>query len=186
MVPTRSNWAVLRDGRGAPDGFTLLELLVALTVVSVAAAVFVGMFSASLGLSRSNSNLALATELAETQLAALLRAPQDYVWDNSKGTTRFPLATREQEPPGGYPVQMPAVKMVTNEAQRRLAERYSQFRWTAFAQLAAPDAAAYEVTVVIRWSDHLRPQALTLTSAIARALVDRPPVPVSGSGGTKP
>lgn len=174
-----------RRGCDAPDGFTLLELLVALTVVSVAAAVFVGMFNGSLGLSRSNSNLAVATELAETQLSALLRAPQDFVWDTSKGTTRFLVTTHEQEPPGGYPVQPPAVTLVTREAQQKLAEHYGQFRWVAFAQLAAPDAAAYEVTVVIRWTDARRPQTLTLSSAIARALVDKTAsAPASTAGGT--
>jgi hypothetical protein len=45
--------------------------------------------------------------------------------------------------------------------------------------LTAPDAAAYEVTVVIRWTDAQRPQALTLTSAIARTLVDKPAGTVS-------
>ncbi len=195
MAPTRSNRAVPRGGRNAPDGFTLLELLVALTVVSVAAAMFVGMFNASLGLSRSNSNVAVATELAETQLAALLRAPQDFVWTPVKGSPDLLVTANEPEPPGGYPVQAPAVTLVTKEAQQQLVKRYAQFRWAAHARLAAPDAAAYEVTVSIRWSDAQRPQTLTLTSAVARALVDKPasavsvpaaPAPVPAPGGTTP
>jgi prepilin-type N-terminal cleavage/methylation domain-containing protein len=192
MKPAHGKSIGLRRGGGAPAGFTLLELLVALTVASVAAAVFVSMFSACIGLSRANGNMAAAAELAETQLAAILRAPHDFVWDNSGGTARIPLATHEKEPPGGYPVQPPAVTLVTREAQQRLAARYGQFRWAAFAELSAPDAAAYEVTVVIRWMDAGRPQTLTLTSAIARALVDTPAaavsapavaVPVSGARG---
>ncbi len=188
MVPRRSNRAGLTGRDNAPAGFTLLELLVALTVVSVAAAVFVGMFSACLGLSRTNRNLAVATELAETQLAAILRAPQDFQWDNSKGTARFLVTTHEKEPPGGYPVQPPPVTLVKKEAQQKLAERYGQFRWSAFAQLAAPDATAYEVTLAIRWTDANRPQTLTLTSAIARVLVDKTTatLPAPAAGGTTP
>ena len=186
MAPTCGKRAGLRGGCEAPGGFTLVELLVALTVVGVAAAVFVGMFSASLGLSRSNSNLAVATELAETQLAVLMRAPRDFVWDNSKGTACFAVTTHEPEPPGGYPVEPPAINLVTKEAQQKLAERYSQFRWTAFARLAAPDAAAYEVTVAVRWMDTRRPQTLTLSSAVARALVDKPPAPAPPAGGPTP
>jgi prepilin-type N-terminal cleavage/methylation domain-containing protein len=187
MVPMRSKGAGLTGRSRRTAGFTLLELLVALTVVGVASAVFVGMFSACLGLSRANRNLAVATELAETQLAALLRAPQDFVWNNTEKTTRFLVTCPEKEPPGGYPVPVPAVALVTREAQQQLNKRYGQFRWTAFAQLSAPDAAAYEVTVAIRWMDGGRPQTLTLSSAIARALVDKTAAaPISTAGGTTP
>jgi prepilin-type N-terminal cleavage/methylation domain-containing protein len=183
MEPMRGDRDGLTGRDNVPAGFTLLELLVALTVVGVAAAVFVGMFSACLGLSRTNRNVTVATEVAETQLAAILRTPQDFVWDNSKVTTRFPVTTREPEPPGGYAVQPPAVTLVTKEAQQQLADRYGQFRWVAFAQLAAPDAAAYEVTVAVRWTDARRPQTLTLSSAIARALVDKSATAADATAG---
>jgi len=164
----------------------LLELLVALTVAGVAIAVFLGMFTACIGISRTNQNLSVAAELAETQLAAILRTPQDFVWDNSRGTTRFPVTMPEKEPAGGYPVQPPAVTLITREAQRKLAGRYGQFRWSAFAQLTAPDADAYEVTVVIRWDDAKRPQTLTLSSAVARARVDGREVPASAASAGGP
>ena len=183
MVPTGSTGTGLTGRNQVPEGFTLLELLVALTVVSVAMAVFMGMFNAGLGLQRSNGNLTMATELAESQLAAIISTPRDYHWDNDGKTARFSVTTHDPEPAGGYPVRPPEVTLVTREAQQRLAARYGSFHWSAFAELAAPDASAYALSVVVRWTEGGRPQAVTLTSAVARSRIDGAAPP---AGGTRP
>ena len=181
MVPTGSTGTGLTGRNQGPEGFTLLELLVALTVVSVAMAVFIGMFNAGLGLQRSNANLTVATELAESHLAAITAAPCDYLWNSDGKSARFSVTTRDPEPAGGYPVRPPEMTLVTREAQQRLSARYGGFHWSAFAELAAPDAPAYALSVVIRWDEGGRPQALTLTSAVARSRVDGG-APTAGGG----
>ncbi len=154
-------------------GFTLLEVVVALTVVSVAVTVLVSVFGASLTLSRNARDRAVALEVAQTTLNEIVRFPAHFVWDRQAGdAASFPVRLQGEPPPGGHPVSPPDVLYPTEAARQRAENRYARFRWTAFARISEPGAAAYEVTVLVNISGADRNRTLSLTTLVPAAGVD--------------
>ena len=157
--------------RSVRHGFTLVEVIVALTVVSVAATVFISMFNAGLHAGRRNQDRAIALDLAEAHLAAILRTPGDYQWKDPGDAASFIIESPQGKArPQGYPCHPPQVTLITRSNQDKLAGRYAKFTWTALARTPQEDTAVYEVRVLIRWMDEGRPQVLSLTSALPKTL----------------
>lgn len=153
-------------------GFTLMEMLVGLAVVGVAVSLFVTLYMASLDLSRTASNRAIATKLAQERLAAITSAPGAYVWQvpAEAEDTRFSIQATGEDPTKGNPVALPAAMPADPTSFRIQTDLYDRYRWEAFGKLAT-GGAYYEVTVVIRYQEQGREQLIALTSALPAVAV---------------
>lgn len=175
-----------RRSAGVPaGGFTLVELVVALTVTAVALSVLIAMFNASLGLSNEARGRIMAGELAEAHLNALLASPEMFLWhrDAPNAAGLFAITLGTDDPRAGNVVSTPEVQLATRHAQERSESLYRRYRWQAWGRLPAPDAPAYEITVAVRWQARGRTRTLTLTSSIPRHRVEHAPTPVLADGG---
>lgn len=164
--------SVGRRAAGA-SGFTLIETLVALSVLAVAVTVFVGLFSRSLSLGRLAQDRTIAAEAAQAQLALMQRTPGAFLWKlpADGGDAAFPIQLAEDDPKAGNPIGMPSALPADEAASRRASTAYEQFRWHAEGRLPK-DKAHVEVTVIVTWQDGGRPQMLALTSAVPRSAVE--------------
>lgn len=154
--------------RAGVPGFTLIELLVALAVVGVAASVFIALFNASTDMARTSRNRAIATQLGEAQLEALVQRPADFLWDYAAKDSagRIPIRLTAEDPKAGNPFPTPAAMPAEPSAFERESNAFSAFRWRAFAEQGS-DTAIYAVTVVVRWREAQREQSLAFTTALA-------------------
>jgi len=158
---------------GGASGFTLIETLVALSVMAVAVTVFVGLFSRSLSLGRLAQDRVIAAEAAQAQLALIQRQPGAFLWKlpADGGETAFPILVSEEDPKAGNLIAVPAVLPAEEAASLRATNSFENFRWYAEGRLPK-DKAHIEVTVVVTWQDGGRPQQLALTSAVPRVAVE--------------
>jgi hypothetical protein len=150
----------------------LIEILVALAVLSVGVTIFISLFSSSLALSQSSRNQTVAASLAEEQIQFLLHHPAQYDWHLE---TAKPGELIEVTIPGAtekhHPCDPPGVLPVEPSASMREQNLYDAFTWQAFRQAPSADAAYMEVTVVVRWVEAGRPRLFALTSAVPRSLI---------------
>ncbi len=160
-----------RERRGSA-GFTLMEMLVGLTVISVAVTLFVTLYMSSMDLSRRASNRTIATRLAQETLTAITASPGAFVWQTSAGVedTRFPIEATGDDPSKGNPVALPAALPAEPVSFRIQQDLFDRYRWEAFGKLAV-GGAYYEVTVVIRYVEQGREQLVALTSALPAVAV---------------
>ncbi len=167
-------------------GFTLVELIVALTVVSVALSALIAMFNAGLGLARESRNRMIAAEIAEFQLHAIGVTPDMFLWHREAPgeTGLFPVTLGYDDPTAGNITPTPDVRLAARGAQERNETLYRQFRWQAWGRLPSLDAQSYEITVAVRWRERGRRRTVALTSSIPRHLVDRAPAPNDGGPGS--
>ncbi len=154
-------------------GFSLVELIVALGVVSVAGTVFLSMYGSSVQLAKTARDRTVATQLAEEQLADIIRSPEKYLWHvpASPDGQRFPVTAGPDDPRAGVPCGTPKAMPTLEGPHRRESVVYEQFRWRAEGRLPDPNAAYFEVTVSIHWTHAARPQMLSITSCVPRMRV---------------
>lgn len=157
------------------QGFTLLEILVALGVFSIAAWIFISLFMASHAFSQASRENRIAAGLAEDQLHQIACDPSAYVWPSPSemkpGEPRE-LQVRLEKKPGPYATQVPLAKTLNPSADRREKGLYTSYTWQAFATLPASGAAHLDVTVVVRWTFQGKEQSVTLSSAIPVSQVE--------------
>lgn len=158
---------------GARHGFTLLELMVALAVMGVAISVFIQLYNASLDFAKTSVNSRIATAIANEQLHLMQRHPERFLWNISApgADERFAITLGPDEPKAGNPAVLPSAMPAEVAAVAREEARHSNFRWKAFGELRH-NAAYYETTVVVRWTESGREKTLALTSAVTRDKVD--------------
>ena len=157
-------------GRRATGGFTLLELLVAIAVMSVAIWVFLSFYSSAQDMNRTAVERATAVHIAEEQLQALVRNPSAFHWnipEQAAGEV-FSIGLTEADPPAGNPVAVPAAMPVSRTAYQRQLNFHDKFRWAAFGRLPEPDATHFEVTVLVQWTLNGRMESVALSSSVAR------------------
>lgn len=166
---------------GQRKGFSLLELIVALAVIGVAGTVLVSMYASSVDLGRSARNRTVAAQLAEEQLGAILRHPDQFRWEVPATASKdpFPISPMTEAAKGKNLVKAPSAMPLNDNSFQREAALYEQFSWTAQGRLPDVNAAHYEVTVVMHWAEAGQPQMLALTGAIPR-------FQIPSSGGAKP
>jgi prepilin-type N-terminal cleavage/methylation domain-containing protein len=170
---TEQNRRGYRQKRRGTLGFTLIEVIVAIAVLSVAVGVFVRLFGGSVDLAQIAQQRTIATGLADEQLSAILRHPDRFLWEeDDAGNISIRLTGEDPKP--GNPFDslrvkledLPPLKPVANQQ----AALYKKFRWQAFAKQPTDKNEVrlpyYEVTVVIRWEDNQKSQALALTSSV--------------------
>jgi prepilin-type N-terminal cleavage/methylation domain-containing protein len=182
MVLERAPGTVLSRKRQA--GFTILELLVALAVMSVGIWVFLSFYSSAAAMNRTSNNRSVATQIAREQLQLIQQAPQDFQWHLPEAASHdpFPIQVSAEDPKLGNPVAPPAAMPVARRALARESKLYDDYRWVAFGRVpeaaapaegqpAAPELQYYEVTVVVHWKEANRPQSVALTSSVPRFAV---------------
>jgi prepilin-type N-terminal cleavage/methylation domain-containing protein len=158
-------------GRGGErGGFTLIELIGALAVLSVAITILIKLFSSSLDLETIARNRTIAGQLAEGQLTAILKHPERFRWDLTEENADAPFAIKQaaDDPSIGVPFAAPSVMPADVRAHELELKAYEKFSWRAFGRFSDADALA-EVTVVVCWRDAkngiaVRP-TFTLTTA---------------------
>jgi len=154
----------------------LIELVMALAVVSVAATLGISLLQQSLTLGRSARNRAIASQLAEEQMSALLRHPGRFQWPaaDQLGKDRFPIADPGCDKEGYSLLSRPSTAPLDARARSRDNVLYDGFRWKAFGHFPGPDAAYCEVSVEIRWKEAGGARAFVLTSALPRSRAQVP------------
>ena len=149
-------------------GFTLVELLVAISVISIAAMVFVSFYFSARDLRGTAQNQEIAASLAQEQLEAILASPTHFTWRKPEGesTQAFPILAATPDDPDSYYFDAPLALPADKRAYLRQTNLYNRFQWAAFARQAAAADPYYEITVVISWTEAGRDQSIALTSAL--------------------
>lgn len=165
-------------GRRSP-GFSLVELVVALAVMSVAVAIFVKLFGGTLDLARQGRNHDIAASIAESQLNTLVHHPNRFRWEREDDTLEkpFPIRLAEDDPRAGNPFQPPEALPAEIGLDERMRALYDNFRWKAFGRVP-PGQPYAEVSVVVSWEESGRERRLALTSAVPLAAVSAWVAPV--------
>lgn len=127
-------------------GFTLLEMLVALTVISVGVAVFVGLFDMALTLSRNARDRSACLDIARSVLDDVARNPGDYEWPEGDGLQQVALPAEKK-----VQADPPRVLLPGEAAKKRMEARHSRHAWRLYAQTPADNPLPVrEVTVVVQ------------------------------------
>ncbi len=152
------------------SGFTLIELIVALAIISIAGTVFVSMYLSSMEMGRTARNRTMAARLADEQLNTLVRHPEQYQWNipAEPNVEPFPITLAGSQGSTNNAVGQPSVMPLNQNAFRREETLYNNFHWTARGRFPNLNSAFCEVTVVVHWVESGRPQMLALTSALPR------------------
>lgn len=159
--------------RRARRGFTLIELIVSLFVISVATTIFMHLYARSIDLGKLSRNRQVALSIAEEQLGLLMKHPERYAWDkdNPDGAGLFRIRATANDPRAGMKVELPSSTLPEERAFQRESIVFDQFRWKAFGHLGAR-GQFYEVTVDVTWEQAGKPQSLSLTGAVSRGKVE--------------
>jgi len=150
-------------------GFTLIEMLVALAVISVASTVFMTMYFSSMNLGKLSRNREVALSIAKGQLDLLMMNPASYQWDreNANADGLFRIRRTPDDPKAGLPAELPTVLPFDKAARQHQTVVYGEFRWRAFGKLSA-SGLFYEVFVDVYWEQEGRDRHITLTGAVGR------------------
>lgn len=156
----------------AAAGFTLLELITALAVISVALAISVSLFGNNLQRSKELRNNRVAAEIAETQLSVLCAHPGEYVWsfDETGEDGLFPILPNENSTLAASGALLPDTILATKKAQDKTATLHRFFYWQAWGRIPSETADYLEVTLSVHWRLSGRPRMLALTSCVPRSL----------------
>ncbi|HOK08691.1 MAG TPA: prepilin-type N-terminal cleavage/methylation domain-containing protein [Candidatus Hydrogenedens sp.] len=156
-------------------GFSLIELIVALAVVSVAVTGLVQMFSISLNLSQRSQNIILANSIAQDKLYYLINNPQCFLWKISEAGKEggyFPILTSNEEPKSGNPVEEPKITPPDWASFRKYKNANQKFRWKAYGKISNSNENCYEVIVIVIYKEGGRTRYYTETSIVPRFQVD--------------
>ncbi|MCX8066143.1 MAG: prepilin-type N-terminal cleavage/methylation domain-containing protein [Candidatus Hydrogenedentes bacterium] len=156
---------------GKKFGFTLIELIVALAVLSVAVTVVVQMFSISVDMSRVAQNSILAHMIAEEKLEFVVNHPEKFKWnipENYKFGDFFRVLTSSDEPEAGNKVEEFLSLPPEWERYVRYKNVLSSFRWKVLGKLSSPDSNVVEVIVVVSYRESGRLRNYALMSIVPR------------------
>lgn len=160
-------------------GFTLVEILVALVVVSTGVTIFVSLFSSSLDLSQAARNQTVAASLAEEQILALTDMPERFDWHENawEPGQLMEIGLRGEDYKDARRFDRPAALPAIPRAARSEENFYRKFLWRAYARLPKAEAKYVEVTVAVHWEEKARPKIMTLTTCIPRSVIVEEIVP---------
>ena len=152
-------------------GFTLLEVLAALAVMSVAIYILISMFLASLQVGEGARLQASAAAIAKEQMQALVQAPHTFEWPpfvgDGEAVEILPALEADEWHSTILPDAMPAVA----GSFARETTYHERFGWRAYARPLEDAPSVVEVSVVVKWTLGGRPQSFVLTSAMPRGSV---------------
>lgn len=158
-------------------GFTLVEVILAFTILSVALGIFVSMFLAAVRLAAENRDRTIAAEIAETYLNVIASKPEAYKWPSEANNADGLFEIVEEAGASGMSSipPLPETTLATRSAHERIINLYHKFRCKAWGRLPSADAQAYEVTVCVAWYTQGRPIRFALTSSVPRMLIEETP-----------
>lgn len=156
------------------SGFTLIEMLVSLSVIGVAVSVYVSLYTSSLEIGDSARNRTIALSLAESQLQQLVLEPGAYLWQIPQplNLDRMEVKLSEDDPKVGNLFPLPSAMPPDRLANKRETNIFEKFRWQAFAQLPSLDSSHVRVTVTVRWPEGAKESMVALSSIIPRSQVE--------------
>ncbi len=159
--------------RSRRAGFTLIELIVSLFVISVATTIFMHLYATSMDLGKLSRNRQIAVSIAEEQLGLLMRNPESFVWDkdNPDAAGLFRVRANADDPRAGVEAKLPSSTLPDESAYQRETTVFDQFRWKAVGKLGAR-GLFYEVTVDVSWVQSGKNESVTLTGAVPRGKVE--------------
>lgn len=166
-------------GRRRAAGFTLIEVLVALVVMSVATYVILSLFSTSVSLGREDRSRRAAYGIAEARLADCAIDPSRYEWPNSDALASGDLVEVKARGnaaanPNGEMSAIPATVPTYPAAADREREFYGKFTSSVYARSIEGAPNVYAITAVVRWTQEGRKQSVSLTTTM--------PLPAMGGG----
>jgi len=155
-------------------GFTLVEILVALAVMSAATFIIVALYTNAMSLAEINRCRKVAASLAEERMADLVRNPGQYRWPDLQSAADGELIRVVPGKPARMKPDPPKAMPLDSRMYKREANFYDGFLCEAYvkAPANAPEAGYVEVTVAVRWTREGRDYVFTLTSAMPRAILE--------------
>lgn len=148
-------------------GFTLIEILVSLAVLSVATSVLVYTIRYSVVISSEVKHRRVAADAATELLTEMQRNPSAFQWPAL--TDQLQPVTRGGEVGG---VERPDVVVTYPSGDIHVTNLYREFRWRGYARLPQPDSRAVELTVVVFWRDNGRDCQYTMTTMASRRIAE--------------
>jgi len=153
-------------------GFTLVEVVVALAVLSIATTVLISMLGRGVALGDHSRHRTAAANIGDSILAEIQARPNAYVWPSFEDLVSGELV--EITPTGANPgtaghqvSSPPGAKAAGNQDAF-----FGGFSWLAHGRRVGEDANHLELTVSLYWTEAGRGQSLALTTAYPRALIE--------------
>ena len=155
-------------------GFTLIEVIVALTVISVATTILIRLYMASTGLGIQAQYRELAASAAESQLAQMVNEPSIFVWEHDRPDAAglFRVKKTADDPRAGRKLELPEVLLPYDTSFDRQTNVYDKFRWAAFGRIPSAASSIVEVTVDVHWERAGKTEHIALTGAVPRSKVE--------------
>ena len=176
MTVLHAGKSVNRLLRGS-TGFTLVEVILAFTIVSVALGIFISMFLAAVRLAAESRDKTIAAEIAESYLNVIVSKPEAYTWLSGERNPDGLFEIEEKEGVSGMSSipPLPDTTLATRSAHEKIISLSHKFRCRAWGRLSSAAARAVEVTVCVSWYTQGRPIRFALTSSVPRMLIDEEP-----------
>jgi prepilin-type N-terminal cleavage/methylation domain-containing protein len=154
-----------RGGGSRATGFTLIEILVALAVLSVATTVILSLFSSSVSLGQRDRSQRAAYSLAEQHLSNVAINSTAYEWPDAETLSSGELieipASTDDRVTSDLPTTLPTFPAANSREQNF----HARFTSNLYVR-AAGVAGVCEVTAVVRWKQDGRDQSISLTTTI--------------------
>ncbi|MBX7255383.1 MAG: type II secretion system GspH family protein [Candidatus Hydrogenedentes bacterium] len=160
------------SGTRRDAGYTLMEVIVALAVLSAATYLIVGAFTGSVQLGERSITSTVAAEFAEEQLAELQRNPGAFNWPDETaiaGGTFGKITPKNADAAATVNTATPPETLPSVERLKKREQNvYERLSWEAYARLPKPDSLVYEVSVKVKWTLGGREQLVVLTTAMPK------------------
>lgn len=169
------SWISCKAQQQKSPGFTLLELLTALAVISIAATIFLRLFASSNSLAAASLSHEVAVNFAEEYLTTIQANPERFVWpdyDDAPIGDAHALKPIENGAIEENFSHLPKAMPTTRRAYNRDRNLYNDFTWEAFALLPHEGAQYVQLIVEISWMDEGKLRRFSLGSTAPRAIGD--------------
>lgn len=154
-------------------GFTLLEVLTSIVVLSVATSVFVQLYRSSLTFEQTSRSHRIAAKLAEEFLAEIRTTPGAFDWPTLEGAAPGTLLSVPVANDGVESFSMPPATIARSpRAARRAKAQYNDFSRQAFVRVPPSNQPYVDLIVEIAWLDGHRQRAFALSGVLPRTTVE--------------
>ena len=159
------------SGKRWSAGFTLMEVIVSLSVLAIASAIGIAMFSRSLALGSDVRDRRAAQGIAQELLLDMQRAPAAYTWPSATDQLQEVKRADETSPE----TKPPAVSTTYPAGDTEIRDRYNRMKSRAYVRLPEADTSTCELTAVVSWVRAGKQRSFTLTTLAPRRLLEGKP-----------
>jgi len=153
-------------------GFTLIEVLAALVILSTATYILVSMFQASRAMARENQLRTIASSMAREHLVYVTQQPEQLDWPVLRPGVLQPVPPKESAPQDTLTNPRPSIMPAVRQADRVQRNLYGALQTSTYVLLPAANKTFVEVVAVTEYVHQGRTYTVTLTSALPRAVVE--------------